>query len=67
MIEVVGIVLTVQGIGGFIHRLAGSDNASWFVQLHLLSPSLHIPISVAMAVIGLAMVSGRAVRKRGEQ
>lgn len=65
MPEIVGIVLLVQGIGGFVNRVAGSTSNGWWVQLHLLPPALHIPASIAMAVAGALLVLRTiAVEKR---
>ncbi|HEV7980936.1 hypothetical protein [Amycolatopsis sp.] len=64
MIEVLGILLVVQGVGGFINRIAGSESESWFLQLHLLPPGLHLPVSVAMAVVGGALVLSEMARQR---
>ncbi|MFD8499044.1 hypothetical protein [Amycolatopsis sp. NPDC059657] len=64
MIELIGIVLVVQGIGGFINRVGESKSYSWFVQLHVLPPSFHIAASIVMAVAGVALVLTDMARKR---
>ncbi|SDY31841.1 hypothetical protein SAMN05421504_105140 [Amycolatopsis xylanica] len=64
MIELIGIVLVVQGVGGFINRVGESKSYSWFVQLHVLPPSFHIAASIAMAVLGAALVLTDMARKR---
>ncbi|MGC7097808.1 hypothetical protein ACPZ19_24325 [Amycolatopsis lurida] len=64
MIEVLGIILVVQGVGGFINRVAESSSESWFVQLHVLPDWLHIPASVVMALLGAALVLGDMARKK---
>jgi hypothetical protein len=64
MIEVFGILLVVQGVGGFINRVAGSESESWFLQLHLLPAGLHLPVSVAMAVVGGVLVLSEMARQR---
>jgi uncharacterized membrane protein YphA (DoxX/SURF4 family) len=64
MIEVLGILLVVQGIGGFINRIAESESESWFLQLHLLPPGLHVPVSMAMAVVGGVLVLSEMARQR---
>lgn len=64
MIELIGIVLVVQGIGGFINRVGESKSYSWFVQLHVLPPSFHLAASVLMAAIGAALVLTDMARKR---
>ncbi|WP_020671863.1 hypothetical protein [Amycolatopsis nigrescens] len=56
MIEAIGILLMVQGVGGFINRVAQSGSKSWFVQLHVLPDSLHIAASVVLALTGLVLV-----------
>ncbi|SFQ60972.1 Myxococcales GC_trans_RRR domain-containing protein [Amycolatopsis arida] len=64
MVEALGILLVIQGVGGFVNRVAESSSYSWFVQLHLLPASLHIPASVVMAVVGL-LLAGVGARRRG--
>lgn len=64
MIELIGIVLVVQGIGGFVNRVGESKSYSWFVQLHVLPPSFHITASIVMAVLGAALVLTDMARKR---
>jgi hypothetical protein len=56
MLETIGIILIVQGVGGLINRLAESESKGWWVQLHLLPDGLHLPVSVAMAVVGVLLV-----------
>jgi hypothetical protein len=56
MIELLGILLLVQGFGGLLNRLPGADSPSWFVQLHVLPPPLHIVASVLMALAGAAVL-----------
>ena len=36
MLETIGIILIVQGVGGLINRLAESQSKGWWLQLHLL-------------------------------
>ncbi|MBK1788731.1 hypothetical protein [Prauserella cavernicola] len=65
MIELLGILLVVQGVGGLVNRIADSSTHSWFVQLHLLPEAAHIPASVALALVGLVLASiGSARRKK---
>ena len=70
MKEIIGIILMVQGIGGFINRVAESTSKSWFVQLHVLPDSMHIVVSVLMAVLGagliIADIAASRKRKRAE-
>ena len=64
MIELLGILLVVQGGGGLLNRLLGARSPSWFVQLHLLPPSLHVVASVVMVLAGVAVLAGTR-RRRG--
>ncbi|HET6706503.1 hypothetical protein [Amycolatopsis sp.] len=65
MIELLGILLVVQGGGGLLNRLLGAHSPSWFVQLHVLPPSLHVVASVVMVLAGLAVLAGTRRRGRG--
>ena len=62
MIELLGILLVVQGGGGLLNRLLGARSPSWFVQLHVLPPSLHVVASVVMVLAGVAVLT--TTRKR---
>ncbi|MEV6898156.1 hypothetical protein [Amycolatopsis sp. NPDC051372] len=64
MIELLGLLLVIQGAGGLINRLAGSTNPSWFVQLHLLPPQLHIAASAVLLAVGAAVLFAGQARKR---
>ena len=63
MIELFGILLVVQGAGGLINRLAGTGHPSWFVQLHVLPPNLHVIASVVLLGAGVAMLFATRARK----
>ncbi|MEV4142403.1 hypothetical protein AB0J40_01980 [Amycolatopsis sp. NPDC049691] len=66
MIELLGILLVVQGAGGLLNRLLEAGSPSWFLQLHLLPPSLHVAASVVMVLAGAGvLVAGRRHRGRG--
>jgi hypothetical protein len=69
MLETIGIILIVQGVGGVVNRLAESNSKGWWVQLHLLPGGLHLPVSVAMAVVGallvLRTIAGERRRRSG--
>ncbi|MGK3203818.1 hypothetical protein [Amycolatopsis sp. MEPSY49] len=66
MIELLGILLVVQGAGGLLNRLLEADSPSWFVQLHLLPASLHVAASVVMVLAGAAvLVATRRPKRRG--
>jgi hypothetical protein len=69
MLETIGIVLIVQGVGGLVNRLAESGSKGWWLQLHLLPDALHLPASIAMGVVGVLLVlrsmAGERRRKQG--
>lgn len=64
MIELIGVLLVVQGAGGLINRIAGAEHPSWFVQLHLLPPQLHVIASVVLLAAGAAVLFANRARKR---
>ncbi|AGM05165.1 hypothetical protein AB0E55_23585 [Amycolatopsis keratiniphila] len=64
MIELLGIILLVQGGGGLINRLLGSTNPSWFVQLHLLPPGMHVVASALMVAAGVGVLFAERARKQ---
>jgi hypothetical protein len=64
MLETIGIILIVQGVGGLINRLAESQSKGWWLQLHLLPDALHVPVSVAMGVVGGLLVLRSTTGKR---
>ncbi|WP_326833777.1 hypothetical protein VSH64_02290 [Amycolatopsis rhabdoformis] len=64
MIELLGLLLVIQGAGGLINRLAGSSNPSWFVQLHVLPPPLHIAASAVLLAAGAGVLFAERARKR---
>ncbi|MEV7555499.1 hypothetical protein AB0N89_38285 [Amycolatopsis sp. NPDC089917] len=64
MIELLGILLLVQGGGGLINRLLGSTNPSWFVQLHVLPPGMHVVASALMVAAGVGLLFAERSRKQ---
>ncbi len=64
MIELLGILLLVQGGGGLINRLLGNTNPSWFVQLHVLPPGTHIVASALMVAAGVGVLFAERARKQ---
>jgi hypothetical protein len=64
MLETLGIVLIVQGVGGLINRLAESESKAWWLQLHVLPDGLHIPASIAMGIVGALLVLQSMAGKR---
>jgi hypothetical protein len=63
MLETLGIVLIVQGVGGLINRLAESESKGWWLQLHVLPDGLQIPASIAMGIVGALLVVPSSKRK----
>jgi hypothetical protein len=64
MIELLGILLLVQGGGGLINRLLGSTNPSWFVQLHVFPPGMHVVASLLMVAAGVIVLFAERGRKQ---
>jgi len=64
MLETIGIVLIVQGVGGIVNRLAESGSKGWWLQLHVLPDALHVPASIAMGVVGALLVLQSTAGKR---
>jgi hypothetical protein len=64
MLETIGIVLIVQGVGGLINRLAESGSKGWWLQLHVLPDALHVPASIAMGIVGALLVLQSTVGER---
>lgn len=65
MVELLGILLVVQGAGGLINRLVHAGSPSWFVQLHVFPPALHIASSVVILAAGAGVLLVRQARKDG--
>jgi hypothetical protein len=53
VLETIGIVLIVQGVGGLTNRLAESGPKDWLLQLHLLPDGRHVRASVATGIVGV--------------
>lgn len=68
MLEPVGVLLAVQGIGGTVNNLVG-DGPSWFLLNHIDAlGAFRLPLHIAMAVLGCLLVLGPQLRKwRREQ
>jgi hypothetical protein len=67
MLETLGIVLIVQGVGGLINRLAESQSKGWWLQLHVLPDGLHVPASIAMGIVGILLVLQSTAGKRSRK
>ena len=62
MLEVLGIIMVVQGVGGAINNVVGG-RPSWFLVNHLpFLDGLELPVSIVLAVVGgvLALAGERA-------
>ncbi|GEK80489.1 hypothetical protein [Agrococcus baldri] len=63
MVEIIGIVLAIQGIGGTINNALG-DGGSWFLLNYVegLEP-YRLALHVAMAIVGIALVGVPQLRR----
>jgi len=62
VLEVLGIIMVVQGVGGAINNVVGG-RPSWFLVNHLpFLDGLELPVSIVLAVVGgvLALAGERA-------
>jgi hypothetical protein len=65
VIDLIGILLVVQGAGGLINRLAGGGSPAWFLQLRLVPGNLQITASVVVLLAGATvLLTSRARRTR---
>ncbi|GGS53067.1 MULTISPECIES: hypothetical protein [Actinokineospora] len=55
MREVLGILVCVQAVGGGVSAVLDGSR-SWFIQRHVVPEALQVPVSVAMLVVGLALL-----------
>ncbi len=64
MVEIVGILLVIQGIGGFVNNWVGGS-PSWFVVNHIEAlDGLELQASVVLAVAGFVIAGiGERTRK----
>ncbi len=64
MLEIIGILLIVQGVGGFINNWTGGS-PSWFVVNHVpLLDGWELPVSAVVALVGFALAERGARRRR---
>lgn len=64
MLEIVGILLIVQGIGGFLNNWTGGS-PSWFVVNHVpLLDGWELSVSAVVALVGLVLAERGARRRR---
>jgi hypothetical protein len=64
MLEILGIVMVVQGVGGAINNIVGGS-PSWFLVNHLpFLDGWELPASIVLAVVGGALtLAGERARK----
>ena len=64
MLEILGIVMVVQGVGGAINTIVGGS-PSWFLVNHLpFLDGLELPVSIVLAVVGgVLAIAGERARK----
>jgi H+/Cl- antiporter ClcA len=64
MLEVLGIIMVVQGVGGAINNVVGGQ-PSWFLVNHLpFLDGWELPASIVLAVVGGALaLAGERARK----
>ena len=64
MIELIGILLVVEGAGGLVNRLTGDGSAAWFLQLRLVPAEYGTTASVVVLLAGVVLLLGRRSRRR---
>lgn len=64
MIDLIGILLVVEGAGGVINRLAGGGSPGWFLQLRLVPPEFGVTTSVVVLLAGVLVLTGGRARRR---
>jgi hypothetical protein len=68
VIELIGILLVVEGAGGLINRFAGGGSPDWFLQLRLMPPDLQVAANAVVLPAGVVVLLGRGARRgRGPQ
>ncbi|MFC0111193.1 hypothetical protein [Kibdelosporangium aridum] len=64
MLEIIGILFAVQGIGGLINNLQDDGGKSWFLVNYIDAfNGFEIPISIGLIVIGALLVGGKYLTK----
>jgi hypothetical protein len=68
MLEVLGIIMIVQGVGGAINNIVGGS-PSWFLVNHLpFLDGMELPASVVLAVVGgVLAIAGERARKAAKR
>ncbi|EIE97789.1 hypothetical protein [Saccharomonospora glauca] len=63
LLEPLGVLLGIQGIGGTVNNILG-DGPSWFLLNHVDAlEGYRLPLHVVMAVLGVLLVLGPQLRK----
>jgi len=68
MLEVLGIIMVVQGVGGAINNIVGGS-PSWFLVNHLsFLDGMELPASIVLAVVGgVLTIAGERARKAAKR
>ncbi|ANN18847.1 hypothetical protein SD37_26625 [Amycolatopsis orientalis] len=68
MLELIGILFVVQGIGGLINNLQADSGKSWFLVNHIEALNgFEIPISIALIVVGGLLAGGKYLLKEKDK
>lgn len=66
MIDLIGILLVVEGAGGLVNRLTGDGSSAWFLQLRLVPTEYGTTASVVVLLVGVVVLIGRRSRRRSQ-
>jgi hypothetical protein len=62
IIETIGIVLCIQGVGGGLNAFL-DGNRSWFLVRYVLPDGAQIPVAVVIAVLGAVILLANSRKK----
>jgi hypothetical protein len=63
VIETVGIILCVQGVGGALSALRDTGRG-WFLVRYVLPADAQVPVAVAVALAGAVILLANSRRRR---
>jgi hypothetical protein len=63
IIETIGIVLCVQGVGGALSALRDTGRG-WFLVRYVLPDGAQVPVGIAVALLGAVILLANSRRKR---
>jgi hypothetical protein len=63
VIDLIGILLVVEGAGGLINRLTGGGSPAWFLQLRLVPAEFGGTASVVVLLVGAVVLLSGATRR----